>query len=290
MPLEFSVAAYRLGHSMIRQKYDWNAVFGPGALVGDEGTLLNLFQFSGTSGNLNAGTNLNDPIAGTNETLPTNWIADWTRLFDFVADGLPELAPEPGHSVNMARPIDIHLTDPLKDLPLGSFGARGTEIPKGDLRLNLAFRNLVRGRMVHLATAQQVVHAMQGLGISITPLTSQEILGTEFGDLSAELQTELVTETPLWFYILREAGLNGGKMGLIGGRIVAEVFHRAMEGSRISLLRDTSFQPSLGRKAGEFRMTDLLTLAYDATAGDLRPLSPTAPRPPASGTRPVGFQ
>ena len=289
MPLEFSVAAYRLGHSMIRDKYDWNAVFGPNGAIGDFGTLKNLFQFSGTSGNLNPGTDIDNPVAGTFETLPTNWVADWTRLFDFAADGLPELAPEPGHAVNMARPIDIRLTDPLKTLPPGSFGARGAGIPDGDPRRNLAFRNLVRGKMVHLATAQQIVTAMRNMNLDITPLTSAQILGEDFDNWSEDLKNELVTETPLWFYILREAGLNEGRLGPIGGRIVAEVFHRAMEGSRISLLRDPFFRPELGREAEKFRMTDLLTLAYKADRGELRPLSPGASRPSLESTRPVGF-
>jgi hypothetical protein len=50
MPLEFSVAAFRLGHSMIRAAYNWNKVFDNGG-----GTLGLLFEFSGLSGTLNGG-------------------------------------------------------------------------------------------------------------------------------------------------------------------------------------------------------------------------------------------
>ena len=47
MPIEFSVAAFRLGHSMVRPAYNWNKIFDDGA-----GTLDLLFLFSGTSGTL----------------------------------------------------------------------------------------------------------------------------------------------------------------------------------------------------------------------------------------------
>ena len=40
----------------------------------------------------------------------------------------------------------------------------------------------------------------------------------------------LATNTPLWFYVLREAELNDGRLRGVGARIVAETFHRAMEG------------------------------------------------------------
>ena len=42
MPIEFSVAAFRLGHSMIRRAYNWNRIFDDGF-----GTLDLLFVFSG---------------------------------------------------------------------------------------------------------------------------------------------------------------------------------------------------------------------------------------------------
>ncbi len=277
MPIEFSVAAYRLGHSMIRDNYDWNAVFSAAGTFGDLGTLENLFRFSGTSGNLSPGTDIDNPLDGTFERLPTNWIADWTRLYDFAADGTPELAPEPGALLNFARPIDIHLTDPLAKLPLGSFGARGVTVP--DIQRNLAFRNLVRGRMVGLATVQQVAARFQKLGLDIAALTPDQILADDLGGLSQALRDELTVDTPLWFYILREAELNGGKLGAVGGRIVAETFHRAIEGSDFSMLRDLTFRPSLGPAPNVFRMTDLLQIAYDASRGEMRPLSPDAPRP-----------
>src|SRR5436189_5100380 len=64
MPIEFSVAAYRLGHSMVRAAYNWNVDFPDGA-----GSLDLLFHFPGTRGNL----------AGQNH-LPGIWIADFRRL------------------------------------------------------------------------------------------------------------------------------------------------------------------------------------------------------------------
>src|SRR3954453_12782507 len=42
MPIEFSVAGFRLGHSMVRSGYSWNAIFDDGS-----GTLDLLFTFSG---------------------------------------------------------------------------------------------------------------------------------------------------------------------------------------------------------------------------------------------------
>lgn len=78
MPLEFSVAAFRLGHSMIRDNYQWNRVFkSPGPDVLAPGSLALLFLFSGTSGTLSP----------PHHRLPSNWVADFRRLFRFSAAG-----------------------------------------------------------------------------------------------------------------------------------------------------------------------------------------------------------
>jgi Animal haem peroxidase len=285
MPIEFSVAAYRIGHSMVRDRYDWNTVFTDNipreSLFDNKAPLARLFQFSGTSGYFNVASpdSPDDPPGFIDyKTLPSNWIADWTRMYDFVAEGIPELRSQ--HDIpNFARPIDIRLTNPLRHLPLGAIGERGsTTVPP--FERNLAYRNLARGRMVKLATGQEVFNYINSIVKGITPLTPEEIIGKEFTTLPEELKRELTTATPLWFYVLREASVKGGKLGAVGGRIVAETFHRAMEGSKISILKDTAFRPTLGRNKGHFKMTDLLMVAYDASKGELRPLSPGAPRPP----------
>ena len=83
-----------------------------------------------------------------------------------------------------------------------------------------------------------------------------------------------MTNTPLWFYILREAEFNNGKLGPVGSRIVAETFHRAIQGSTFSIVRDTAFRPSLGPNNTTFRMADLLLFAFNGQANLLNPNGP----------------
>ena len=82
----------------------------------------------------------------------------------------------------------------------------------------------------------------------------------------------MLKNTPLWFYVLREAELNGGKLSGVGARIVAETFHRAMEGSTHSIVRDTAFTPTLGPNNTTFRMVDLLLFAFEGKKSLLAPL------------------
>ena len=58
----------------------------------------------------------------------------------------------------------------------------------------------------------------------------------------------------------------------MGARIVAETFHRAIEGSDVSILRDTAFKPSLGPDNQTFRMVDLLLFAFERKKVLLAPL------------------
>lgn len=134
-----------------------------------------------------------------------------------------------------------------------------------------------------LATAQEVAVHFKNLGVAEPVLTSEDILGARSDGMDltelrgGPLEQQFVTETPLWFYILREAEKNGGKLGSIGGRIVAETFHRAMEGSHNSILKTPSWKPSGGKHPGGFGMVDILLAAYDRGKGELRPLSPPGP-------------
>lgn len=251
MPVEFSVAAFRMGHSMIRDAYNWNGVFSDGA-----GSLGLLFEFSGTSGGL-----------GGSKRLVSSWIADWRRMYDFPAGGKPGLAA-PGSGVNRAMRIDTRLTDPLASLPPGSFGGSDDTPP---MQHNLAFRNLVRGSQVRLASGQQMVTRLAARGVDVTPLTKTQLAngknGARLDHLTDDERAAVAARTPLWFYVLREAELNGGRMTGVGARLVAETFHRTMEGSRHSIVREPGWKPDLGPRKGTFEMTDLLFFTFGGKPG-----------------------
>jgi len=257
MPVEFSVAAFRLGHAMIRRAYNWNARF-----PGSEGTLGLLFEFSATSGGLGGGVRL-----------PSNWIADFRRLYDFKREtGRADLAAPGG--LNKAMRIDTTLVNPLENLPTGSFG--GPDVPPDDPRASLAFRNLTRARMVKLATGQQMARFVRNRGVGVTTLTRAQLRdgrgGAALDALTQAQRQALLKDTPLWFYVLREAEIGGGKLRGVGARIVAETFHRAMEGSAASIVRDPSWRPTLGPDSSTFRMVDLLLFAFEGKKSLLAPL------------------
>ncbi|MBF9034640.1 peroxidase [Rhodobacterales bacterium HKCCE2091] len=192
MPLEFSVAGFRFGHSMVRESYDHNSVFGkaePGKpnLIPDAAPFDLLFAFTG-----------NGRMAGTGSTqLPDNWVIDWAR---FVHAETPERS---------ARAIDTKLAPPLGNM---------LNEPSGVFK-HLAKRNLRRGYRLNLPSAQACIDAINASGHfrhvdTLTPaqvMDGRTIAGADFG-----------TTTPLWFYVLREAELvGGGHLGPLGTHIVA---------------------------------------------------------------------
>ena len=115
---------------------------------------------------------------------------------------------------------------------------------------------LVIRRRNAYTTGQQMATFVKNKGVNVTKLTNAQIRngrsGARLGGLTPQQRTAFLKDTPLWFYILREAELNQGKLKGVGARIVAETFHHAMEGSRHSIVRDTSWRPTLGPNSSTF--------------------------------------
>ncbi len=244
MPVEFSGAAYRLGHSMVREVYSHNRVFTPGGIA--PASLALLFAFSGLSGAI-VGDLAPDPLQGPTPVgkLPSNWIIDWRRFYDFGA-------PVPGVTLNHARRIDPFIVSALHTLPGGA---------------SLPFLNLKRGVMLGLPSGQAVAQAME----LSNPLTSAEISsGTDGAVAQAQ---GLHEQTPLWYYILKEASVRhaGQRLGPVGARIVAEVFIGLVHGDHESYLwkKGADWTPTLpSRTPGTFTMVDLLQLVGDVSPID----------------------
>ena len=107
---------------------------------------------------------------------------------------------------------------------------------------SLAARNLLRGSAMGLPSGQDVAAAM-----GIQPLADAEL----------ELEGR---PAPLWYYVLKEAELGGGKrLGPVGGHIVAEVFVGLLAHDPSSWLHSRpTWKPFLGRHGGTFTMADLI--------------------------------
>ncbi len=131
----------------------------------------------------------------------------------------------------------------------------------------LAVRNLIRGSRLGLPTGQDVAEAM-----GVTPLTPAQVAPQGNQVVTPVLRRHGFDErTPLWYYILREARLQGGgnRLGEVGSRIVAEVFFGLLEGDPNSFLsKQPDWTPTLPSAVpNDFTMSDLLRFV-----GELNPI------------------
>jgi Animal haem peroxidase len=272
MPVEFSVAAYRLGHSMIRPGYRMND---------DDTTLLPIFPIPpNTIDGIPAG--IMSGLTGF-QAMAKNRGIDWGRFIDLPGD-VRAYGDDPDnvHPANAAMKkrlqfayrIDTSVVTPLSVLP---------NTVASDPPPSLPQRNLLRGFELGLPTGQSVAKAM-----GLTPLKDEEIIigkavdkpsGDDvLGKLSDLPQlSAFFGNCPLWTYILAEAGntrtavpipvqpamkINTPQLGPVGGRIVAEVFLGMLFGDNDSFLSaDPAWLPTIGKAGKNFALRDIVAYA-----------------------------
>ncbi|MCJ7436744.1 MAG: hypothetical protein MUP97_03150 [Acidimicrobiia bacterium] len=232
MPVEFAVAAYRFGHSLVRKAY----------IMTVNGPKLQVFNNS-----------IQDLHGG--RQIATDHQIFWPNFLP--VDGqAPTGQPLTGQvAANISRKIDTLLSSGLFGLPIPGAEPEGSVI--------LAKRNLQRAAKYGLPSGQAVAARLQLDDPSIHVYTNAEIaapaaiprLSALTTDASYKATGATVPEAPLWLYILAESKLveGGLKLGPVGSRIVAEVMGGLLAGDVRSYYR-RSWTPD----GGVFRAQDLL--------------------------------
>jgi len=149
--------------------------------------------------------------------VPHERTVDWALFFD----------PPGATTAQRSKKIDGKLVRALIQLPLAVSGECEIEAYH-----SLAVRDLQRGQSVRLPSGEAVARQ-----IGISPLTAEQV-----GVASSGWQGE----TPLWYYILREADAytGGHRLGPVGGRIVAEVLVGLVDADATSFLHNSQeWQP-----------------------------------------------
>ena len=274
IPVEFSAAAYRFGHSMVRPIYRLNTKLGGTAADKEQHIDGRQFIFAG----------LKERGLNGFDSFPSIWGIDWNLFFDLTGD--KNKARFGKDRTQPTYKIDTSLVNPLAFLPEFSEVKPSTPStpltdvsqlqppPKKGEIASLPLRNLLRGMSMGLPSGQDVAQLM-----GLTPL-SDDLLRVGKATAKSEYVTlpkitdispEFAHNAPLWYYVLAEAQhdwlLAGGeeatpvRLGEVGSRIVVETLVGLLLSDSHSVLRQApAWTPKIG-KGAKFDMPDFVKYA-----------------------------
>ncbi|MFM2350395.1 MAG: hypothetical protein RIR04_1361 [Pseudomonadota bacterium] len=280
MPLEFSDAAYRFGHSAIRSVYRLNTQM--------TGTAEEQRRNPAAAGRKFIFAAVDQAGLNGNRAFPDEWAIDWGLFFETRGAMTPDQIAMGAQKVQPSYKIDTSLVNPLAFLPEFSQSgtpkattAEGFAKPKAGAIANLALRNLMRGQASGLASGQDVARAM-----GIEPLLDEDLMVGKATVAGLTTNRSITAygdsfrgQAPLWFYVLAEAQYTWcnraraharddlakntlpGHLGPVGARLVAETFVALMELDPDSVLHaPRHWQPTYGQ-GPRFGMVDLIRTA-----------------------------